>query len=45
VTFGLLDLILIRRCGWLALLPRCDQATNIEILVVRHQIAVLHRPV
>jgi putative transposase len=45
VTFGLLYRILIRRCGWLALLPRSDDATNIEILVVRHQIAARHRQV
>jgi putative transposase len=45
VTFRLLYLILIRLCGWLALLPRSDNAKNIEILVLRHQIAVLHRQV
>jgi putative transposase len=36
VTFRLLYLILIRLCGWLALLPRSDNAKNIEILVLRH---------
>ena len=45
MTFRLLYLILIRLCGWLALLPRSDNAKNIEILVLRHQIAVLHRQV
>ena len=45
VTFRLLYLILIRLCGWLALLPRSDNAKNTEILVLRHQIAVLHRQV
>jgi hypothetical protein len=45
VTFRLLYLILIRLCGWLALLPRSDNAKNIEFLVLRHQIAVLHRQV
>jgi putative transposase len=45
VTFRPLYLILIRLCGWLALLPRSDNAKNIEILVLRHQIAVLHRQV
>jgi hypothetical protein len=45
VTFRLLYLILIRLCGWMALLPRSDNAKNIEILVLRHQIAVLHRQV
>jgi hypothetical protein len=42
VTLRPLYLILIRLCGWLALLPRSDNAKNIEILVLRHQIAVLH---
>jgi hypothetical protein len=45
VTFRVLYLILIRLCGWMALLPRSDNAKNIEILVLRHQIAVLHRQV
>lgn len=39
VTFRLLYLILVRLCGWLALLPRADNAKNIEILVLRHQVA------
>jgi putative transposase len=33
VTFRLLYLILIRLCGWMALLPRSDNVKNIEILV------------
>lgn len=45
VTFRVLYLILIRLCGWLAPLPRSDNAKSIEILVLRHQIAVLHRQV
>jgi putative transposase len=45
VTFRLLYLILVRLCGWLALLPRADNAKNIEILVLRHQVAVLQRQV
>jgi hypothetical protein len=45
VTFRLLYLILIRLRGWLALLPRSDNAKNTQILVLRHQIAVLHRQV
>ena len=45
VTFRLLYLILIRLCGWLALLPRPDNVKNTEILVLRHQIAVLQRQV
>jgi len=45
VTFRLLYLILVRMCGWLALLPRSDNDKNTEILVLRHQIAVLQRQV
>jgi hypothetical protein len=45
VTFRLLYLIFVRLCGWLALLPRSDSVKNSEILVLRHQIAVLQRQV
>src|SRR5712691_10040562 len=45
VTFRLLYLMLVRLCGWLALLPRSDNARNTEILALRHQIAVLQRQV
>jgi putative transposase len=45
VTFRLLYLIFVRLCGWLALLPRSDNAKNTEILVLRHQIAILRRQV
>jgi putative transposase len=45
VTFRLLYLIFARRRGWLALLPRSDSAGNTEILVLRHQVAVLQRQV
>jgi hypothetical protein len=45
VTFRLPYLILVRLCGWLALLPRSDNDKNTEILVLRHQIAVLQRQV
>ena len=45
MTFRLLYLILTRLCGWLALLPRSDNVKNTEILVLRHQIAVLQRQV
>jgi hypothetical protein len=45
VTFRLLYLIFVRLCGWLALLPRSDDVKNTEILVLRHQIAVLQRQV
>ena len=45
VTFRLLYLIFVRLCGWLTLLPRTDNVKNTEILVLRHQIAVLQRQV
>jgi hypothetical protein len=43
VTFRLLYLIFVRLCGWLTLLSRSDNVKNIELLVLRHQIAVLQR--
>jgi putative transposase len=45
VTFRLLYLIFVRLCGWLALLSRSDNVENTEILMLRHQIAVLQRQV
>ena len=45
MTFRLLYLIFARLCGWLALLPRSDDVKDTEILVLRHQIAVLQRQV
>jgi hypothetical protein len=36
VTFRLPYLIVVRLCGWLALLPRSDNDKNTEILVLRH---------
>jgi putative transposase len=44
VTFRLLYLIFVRLC-WLVLLPRSDNDKNTEILVLRHQVAVLQRQV
>ena len=35
----------LRVFGWLALLARSDRATDAEILILRHQIAVLQRHV
>jgi len=38
-------LTMLRVFGWLALLARSDRAKNVEILIFRHQVAVLQRPV
>ena len=45
MTFRLLYMIFVRLFGWLALLPQSDSVKNSEILVLRHQIAVLQRQV
>ena len=38
-------LAVLRVCGWLALLARSDRAKDAEILILRHQVAVLQRQV
>jgi putative transposase len=43
VAFRLAHLILTRVLCWLALLARSDAAKDIEILVLRHEVAVLRR--
>jgi putative transposase len=45
VLFRLLYLITIRLFGWLALLASRTAATNVEILILRHEVAVLRRQV
>ena len=41
----LICLLMVRVLGWLALLARSDAARNAEILVLRHEIAVMRRQV
>jgi hypothetical protein len=43
VSIRLLYLILTRLCGWLVLLGRAPESKNVELLVPRHEVAVLRR--